>query len=270
MASLTGGLKKVFDPGNVVLGTADSAISDAMKRQHGIDTEYQQQVQSALTPYQQLANGVDTSQYFRDYLSGLTGSNNQQYAVDASQYQQTAPDVSAATVQGYLDPSINYQMDTAQSGVEASAAGKGGLFSGAAGQDISNARQAIAQQGWSDAFGRARQAGLDANSATGSNFAGLMAANQFNQGLAQQDLTNRGTAFETAMQPTSAISQANLDMANTMYSGKTGLSQQQMQGQLADTGLLANVAGGFANMFSSRMGAGNNKGKTSTNNAAEG
>lgn len=238
---------------DTLFGTADTAASDAAKRQQGITSAYKTGVSKALSPYSSLASSADQQGLFSNYLAGLTSSNPSQYAVSANDYALSAPDVSASAVQSYLDPSIDYQTKQATGSVEASQAGKGGLFSGAAGKEISSTAQDIAKTGWENAYNKARTAGLDANTAASGNFGQALQAGQFANLLGQQGVENLGTAYSTAMEPLNTSTQSQLDMLNTLFGTQSGLNQQQMQGQFADTGLFSSLLNAGVNLGSKAM-----------------
>lgn len=229
-----------------MFGTADTAGSDAQKRQQGITTNYQTGVNTALQPLQNIAGSADQQGLFSQYLSGLQNANPQQFSVSSP--TMSAPDVSASAVSSFLDPSIDYQTAQAAQGIQASAAGQGGLFSGAVGQELATDAQNRAQMGWDNAYNKAHAAGLDTNTATQGNFSNQLAGAGFNSGLASQNLANMGTAYGTAMDPLNAVTQNQLDMQNTLFGANTGMNQQQMQGQYADQGMFDDLLN-FASSF---------------------
>lgn len=240
------------DLGNFTFGTAGSAGQDAANRQRAIMGEYQGAVSGALSPYESLSSVGQAQGAQSALLQALQGSNPMQYSVDPRAYAQSAPDVSAGAVRSFLDPAMDYEMQQAQGAIEESAAGRGGLFSGAAGRELQQARQGLARTGWSNAFDRARTAGLDANAARQGTFGQLLGAGQFNSGLMAQRLGNLGSAYNTTMAPINMLAQNRMDMANTMLGAQTGLNQQQMQGQYADRGVFSDLLGAGAQILSQR------------------
>ena len=146
--------------GNWLFGTAGTAQKDATNRQNGITSNYTQGVEEAMQPYQQLTDVGKTQQLQGDYVAGLENLNTNQYKTGPAQLQTGNV---LGDVNKFMDPSLNFQMDQATKQVESSQAGKGGLFSGAAGNAIAQTTQNIAQQGWGDAYARANQAQQQGN-----------------------------------------------------------------------------------------------------------
>ena len=229
-----------------MFGTSGDAISDATGRQGKYDTEYQGAINKALDPYTQMADTGKAKSAMDSYVSGLQG-------LDTDQYKTTAAELNTGNALGdvssFLDPSIKYQQEAAQKAVESSSAGKGGLFSGAAGQSISNATQKIAEQGWGDAYTRANQALQQSNAAKLQQQQADQSAGGYNLGLDTTGIEAQGKAYQTLMEPISTVAQTQMDTAGTMYGSRSGMNQQQMQGQMADTGYFGDILGFGAKVF---------------------
>ena len=229
--------------GDFLFGTSDTAISDAAGRQGKYDTEYQGNINTALTPYTEMADTGAAKGAMGAYVSGLQG-------LDTDQYKTTAATLDTGNALGdvgsFLDPSIKYQQEAAQKAVESSQAGKGGLFSGAAGQSISNATQKIAEQGWGDAYTRANQSQQQANQARLQQQQAAQSAGTYNLGMDTTGIEAQGQAYQTLMEPISTVAQTQMDTAGTMYGSRSGMNQQQMQGQMADTGYFGDILGAGA------------------------
>jgi len=236
--------------GNFLFGTADQALPQARARQAGIDQRLTGAMGQALSPYRSMAQGSGLDSIFSNYLRESMGQDPSQYRVNAPNMQYQNP---LESVNQYLDPSMDFQMQQAQRGVEASAAGRGGLFSGAAGNQIAQNTQQIAQQGWGDAFNRAEQQRQAALGVQQQNFQNRMQGGQFNLGLDQTRLGNMGNALQAAYQPTNALAQGQMDLASQLYGTQSGMNQQQMQGQLANRGVFGDVLGAGANIFSAYL-----------------
>lgn len=97
-------------------------------------------------------------------LSDLT--NFQDYALPGEF------DASGYNVQGYLDPSMAYQQQQMARNVEAGAAARGGLMSGAAAKELQTRGAQLAQTDYGNAFARMQ---------TDKNFAYTQYTNRFNQ-----------------------------------------------------------------------------------------
>lgn len=221
-----------------LFGTSGDAISDAAGRQGKYDTEYEGKVNAALAPYSEMADTGAAKSAMGAYVGGLQG-------LDTDQYKTTAATLDTGNVLGdvgsFLDPSIKYQQEAAQKAVESSQAGKGGLFSGAAGQSISNATQKIAEQGWGGAYTRANQAQQQANQAKLQQQQAAQSAGTYNLGMDTTGINAQGQAYNTLMEPISTVAQTQMDTAGTMYGSRSGMNQQQMQGQMADTGYFGDI-----------------------------
>ena len=229
--------------GDLLFGTSDSAVSDATKRQQGIDKTYEDKVTGALQPYDQLSDLQGATEAQKAYTSGLMNMDTDQYKTQAANLNTGN---ALGDVGSFMDPSLNYQMESATKQVESSQAGKGGLFSGAAGKSIAGTTQKIAEQGYSDAYNRANQALQQSNQAKLQQQQAGQSAGTYNLGLDTTGLQAKGQAYNTLMEPINTRAQGTMDMAGTMYGSQSGMSQQQMQGQMADTGYFGDILGAGA------------------------
>lgn len=221
-----------------MFGTSGDAIGDAADRQKGFDTEYQGSINKALDPYNKLSDVEGAVNAQKAYVGGLQNLDTDQYKVGTAQLDTGN---ALGDVNSFLDPSIKYQQEAAQKAVESSQAGKGGLFSGAAGQSISNATQKIAEQGWSDAYDRANSAKAQSNALKAQQQQLGQSAGTYNLGLDTAGINAQGQAYNTLMEPISTVAQTQMDTAGTMYGSRSGMNQQQMQGQMADTGYFGDI-----------------------------
>lgn len=226
--------------GDWLFGTSGDAISDATARQQGIDKTYEDKVTGALQPYEQLSDLQGATEAQKAYTSGLMNMDTDQYKVQQANLNTGN---ALGDVNSFMDPSLDYQMEQATKQVESSQAGKGGLFSGAAGKSIAGATQKIAEQGWGDAYNRANQALQQSNQAKLQQQQAGQSAGTYNLGLDTTKIGAAGQAYNTLMEPISTVSQGKMDTAGTIYGSQSGMSQQQMQGQLADTGYFGDLLG---------------------------
>ena len=224
--------------GDFLFGTSGDAISDATKRQQGIDKTYEDKVTGALQPYDQLSDLQGATEAQKAYTSGLMNMDTDQYKTQAAQLDTGN---ALGSVDQFMDPSIDYQMEQATKQVESSQAGKGGLFSGAAGKSIALATQKIAEQGYSDAYNRADQALKQSNQARLQQQQAGQSAGTYNLGLDTTGLEAKGQAYNTFMDPINTRAQGMMDMAGTIYGSQSGMNQQKMQGQMADTGYFGDI-----------------------------
>lgn len=223
-----------------MFGTSGDAIGDAADRQKGFDTEYQGSINKALDPYNKLSDVEGAVNAQKAYTSGLMNLDTDQYKTQAAQLDTGN---ALGSVDQFMDPSLNYQMENATKQVESSQAGKGGLFSGAAGKSIAGETQKIAEQGYADAYDRANQALQQSNQAKLQQQQAGQSAGTYNLGLDTTGLEAKGQAYNTLMEPISTVAQTQMDTAGTMYGSRSGMNQQQMQGQMADTGYFGDLLG---------------------------
>lgn len=169
------------------------------------------------------------------YTTALTESDPSKYAINAGDYQSTYKDPLSSWKE-YLDPSIEYQQESARKNVEESAAGQGGLYSGAAANEIATNVADIASKGYSDAFEKARQAGLDVNDIAGENFTRGVTAGNYNLNLDQTGIENKGLAYGTERELMDTVSAGQSDLNKTQYDAATGMASTNLSGKLANTG----------------------------------
>lgn len=195
-------------------------------------TEAQNQV---LGQYHGLYTPESVSSAKSAYTGALSGANPAQYAVDTSAYQQQ--NVNALdNWKDYLDPSIAYQQEAARKNVEESAAGQGGLYSGAAAREIAADTAKIAEQGYSGAYDRARQAGLDTNATTQQNLLNQMSTGNYNVGLGQTNIGNLGTAYSTERDVMDTYNSGVSDLNKTKYGTQTAMAQTNLSSALGESG----------------------------------
>lgn len=169
------------------------------------------------------------------YTTALTESDPSKYAINAGDYQSTYKDP-LSSWKDYLDPSIEYQQESARKNIEESAAGEGGLYSGAAAKEIATGVADIASQGYSDAYEKARQAGLDVNDIAGENFTRGVTAGNYNLNLDQTGIENKGLVYGTERELMDTVSGGQSDLNKTQYDAATGMASTNLSGNLANTG----------------------------------
>lgn len=192
--------------------------------------EYSAQANQILSPLANLANRADYTGDFDSYLSALRSSNPSQYNVTAGTLKAENP---LDNVSSFLDPSLKYQKEQATKSVQESAAGQGGLFSGAAGQAISNETRKISETGWNDAYNKANAAAQRQNDLVSQQQALNLSAASQNLQNAQTGLSNLGTAYNTSVSPLQGLMDAQLGIAGTQYNTKTGVAGSTYQQNLA-------------------------------------
>ena len=237
---------------NWLFGTADTAGSDAAKRQQGYNQQYQSAVTSALQPYQALSDVDQTKDLQQQYIQGLSGLNTDQYKVSAPTYDTSS--VSDTDVQSLIDPNVKYQKQSAREALESSAAGKGGLFSSGLGKSVATSDEELSAKAYNDAYNKALAEKNRQNTIAQQQFGTNTAAGTYNLGMDTTGINATGTAYNTMMEPLGTYSQGLMDMAGTQYGADTGLSQQQMQIQGQDTGMFNKLLGAGANFLTTKYG----------------
>lgn len=133
--------------------TGMGAYREGMAKNEAAQRAEQDAVRGRLDPLAQ--QYMTTGQNISDLYGQTAGLGSvgmqgmvQDYSVDPTmaQYQ--------GNVNQFLDPSIAYQQQQAQRGIESSAAARGNLMSGAAAKAIADRAQQIGQQGYADAYAR--------------------------------------------------------------------------------------------------------------------
>ena len=233
-------------------GTSDTAYSDAAKRQQQYNQQYQGAVTQALQPYQELSNVGQTKDLQQQYVQGLSGLNTDQYKVSAPTYDTSS--VSDTDVQALIDPNVEYLKKSARESLESSVAGKGGLFSSGLGKSVATSDEQLSAQAYNDAYNKALAEKNRQNTIKQQQFGTNTSAGTYNLGLDTTGINAAGQAYQTMMEPLGTYSQGLMDMAGTQYGAQTGLSQQGMQMQGADTGMFNTLLGAGANFAGSYFG----------------
>lgn len=214
--------------------------------------QYGAGVDQAMSPFAGLANQTDINKAQQDYLGKLQSYNASDYNVDPNDYKLTNPDVSPDAIRANLDPSIDYQIEQANNSTSQSAAGRGGLFSGATGNTYAENARKAAETGWGDSRDFTRQSGLDVNDVTDTNFENQLKGSGYNANLINQQMTNAGTAYGVQMSPFEQISNANLGKAGTMYNTATtgaGNTYNASMNKKSPFEQLTNVVGSAAKVY---------------------
>lgn len=235
-----------------LFGTADDAYSDAAKRQEEYNKQYQSSVTQALSPYQTLSDVGQTKDLQQQYISSLTGLNPSQYKTEAPTYDMSS--ATEAEIQAQIDPAVAYQKEEARKGLEATAAGKGGLFSSGLGKSVATSDEQLSAQARAKAQADVIAEKNRLNQIRQQQFGSGMQAGTYNLGLDTTGSQALGTAYGTMMEPLGIYSQGLMDMAGTQYGAQTGLSQQGMQIQGADTGYFGTLLGAGSQVAGSYFG----------------
>lgn len=230
-----GGLMGAFqDDPNAARNDAINAYNAAAK---GATQNYAANQENLLGNYSSLWNLGDIQQAQQKYQDALNNTKASDYSVDASVGQQSAVDP-LSTWKQYLDPSIAYQQEAARKNVEESAAGQGGLYSGAAAREIAANTADIASTGATNAMNMARQNALDNNAVAQTNLNNQINAGNYNVGLQDTDINRLFSAYgigkdamDTDIAGRSELNKTKLDStlnaANLQLQSKLGTSQDE-------------------------------------------
>jgi hypothetical protein len=208
------------------------ALGQYKNQMTGAMDQYQASQQGVLNPYSQLytTEGVKSAQ---DAFTGAARSANpMQYGISQSMGQQTYTPALDSWKE-YLDPSIAYQQEAARKNVEESAAGQGGLYSGAAAREIAGDVANIGQQGFQQALQNAQNEQSRANQVSTQNLSNAMSAGNYNVGLGQTNIGNLGSVYGTQRDVMDTFSSGMSDLNRARYGGQTSAANAALQAQLA-------------------------------------
>ena len=190
--------------------------------------------QNALSPYKEMANTGAAKSALQNYRDALESYDPNKFAVTgAGQMTATNP---ADTWEQFLSPAMQSAIDSSTKSVQESAAGRGGLYSGATQKKIVSGASDTAMKYVGDAMDRAANQAQSEQNVAAQNWNQLLQQSQNNSGLANQQTQNLGLSYDAAMQPINAYTSGLSDINKTIYSGKTGMANTALQAQLAQSG----------------------------------
>ena len=170
-----------------------------------------------------------------NYTDALNNANPGQYKVDRGAGAQTYTDAKDMA-QSYLDPSIAYQQESARKNVEESAAGQGGLYSGAAAREIAQETADIGAKGWQQAFQNAASEQTRANDAVTHTQQNAITAGNYNNGLDQDGINLKKDAYGVEREVMDLWGQGQSDLNRTQYDSAKDLAKMRLQQRLGDSG----------------------------------
>lgn len=188
-----------------------------------------------LDEYGNLYTPADIAFTKMGYQSALGNANPSQYKVNAGDYTQTYTNP-LGNWSEYLDPSIKYQQESARKNIEESAAGQGGLYSGAAANEIAKNVADIASTGYNNAYDKARAAVIDQNAIRSNNLTQGMQAGNYNQALDQTNISNLGSAYGLNRDLMDTEMSGRSDLNKTMYNTATGMANAGLSSDLGSIG----------------------------------
>ena len=221
------------------------AVSGYKTQMQGAMDQYQESQGEVLSGYDDLWD-LDTVKGAKTgYTSAATSANPEQWQVDQNAGAQTYTDANDMA-QSYLDPSIKYQQEAARKNVEESAAGQGGLYSGAAAREIAADTADIAAKGWQQAFENAASEQTRANTAATQTQQNAILAGKYNSDLTQTNLDNMKDVYGVEREAMDTWASGQSDLNKTLYGGQTAAAQTALQAGLGESGgndLWGDIAG---------------------------
>lgn len=209
---------------------------DEYKKQMGTAQDgYQTAQKDVLGQYGALYTPQGVKGSLDQYAGALETANPEQYAVSQNLGAQNAVNP-LDTWQQFLDPSIKYQQESARKNVEESAAGQGGLYSGAAAREIASDVADVASTGYQTALQNDRQNAMDQNAVATQNLQNQMAAGNYNVGLGQTNIGNLGTSYGVQQGIMDTYSSGMSDLNKTALSSQQAAANAALQAQLGESG----------------------------------
>lgn len=182
------------------------------------------------------------------YTDAATAANPEQWQVAQGAGAQTYTDANDMA-RSYLDPSIAYQQEAARKNIEESAAGQGGLYSGAAAREIAADTAKIAETGWQQAFQNAASEQTRANTAATTTQQNAISAGNYNSALTQTNLGNMKDVYGTEREVMDLWSGGQSDLNKTQLSTQQQIANAKLQQALGSSngpdmwGTINNAAG---------------------------
>lgn len=222
-----------------------AAVSGYQTQMQGAMDQYQKSQGEVLSGYDDLWDLGEVKSAKTAYTSAASSANPEQWQVDQNAGAQTYTDAKDMA-QSYLDPSIKFQQEAARKNVEESAAGQGGLYSGAAAREIAADVADIASTGWQQAFQNAASEQTRANTAATQGLQNKMSAGNYNSNLTQTDIANKKDVYGTEREVMDTWASGQSDLNKTLYGGQTAAAQTALQAGLGESGgndLWGDIAG---------------------------
>lgn len=213
----------------------EAAVSGYQSQMQNAMDQYQSSQGQVLSPYGDLWDLPTTQAAKTAYTSAASTANPLQYKIAQDTGAQTYTDAKD-TAQSYLDPSIAYQQESARKNVEESAAGQGGLYSGAAAREIAADVADIASTGYQKAFENAASEQNRKNAAATQQQANLQSAGNYNVSLGQTNIGNLKDVYGTEREVMDLWSSGQSDLNRTLYGGQTEAANVALQAQLGESG----------------------------------
>ena len=236
-----GGLTSLF-------GGEEEDPTEAWRRQvEAAGKQYVGSQTAALDPYKQLTDVAASKDALAAYRRELESYDPAAYATSGGgQLEYIDP---SQNWEKFLDPAMALAMENATANVQESAAGRGGLYSGAAQNEIAKTASDTAMSYAKNAMDMAASEGQKQTNTQAQNWDQILQQNQANRAGANQLAQNLGTSYSATMAPLEAFTSGLSDINKTIYSGATGVANQGLQAGMAQQGQpntwdqLANFAG---------------------------
>lgn len=235
------------------LGTAAGGVLGGVLGAFGEDPEaarkaameaYNIEMANAGKTFTQGAQGV-ANDYGRLGSIDQTVTAQQDYqgklgALDPTKYNVTTPTFDTTNTldvtQKFLDPSMDLAIKQAGDQIQASAAGKSGLYSGATGVELANSASDTASKYWGDAFDRA-QGELDRqNQIKSTQFGADMTGGKYNLGLEEEDIDLSKRSYDDYGENLDTANQIDMDTLTTMFGADQAAAVAKLQAAMGSSG----------------------------------
>jgi hypothetical protein len=242
--------------GGVAGGVLGALQDDPAEIRRRMMQDYQDQIAGATTRY---GAGVDGVKQGYNALGGLTNTLESQGAyqgalgaLDPTKYNVNAPTYDTTktldVVNQYLDPSMNLAIKEAGDQIQASAAGRGGLYSGSTGDKLTKSAADTVSKYWGDAFDRAQGELNRGNAITGQQFGADMTTGKYNLGLDEANIGLKKASYDDYMGNFDTANQLELDKIATIFGVDTQTANAILQagmGEGTDDGFMNQLLGGL-------------------------
>lgn len=203
--------------------------------------EYVEGVDSVKSGYNELGSFTDTKEAQGAYQGALGDLDPTKYNVGAPKFDTTN---TLDVTQQFLDPSKDLAIKEAGEQIQASAAGRGGLFSGATGKALANSAADIASKYWGEAFDRAQGELNRGNAITGKQFDADMTAGKYNLGLDEKNIDLKKASYDDYLGNFDTTNQLELDKLSTIFGVDTETAKamlEAMMGEGTDDGTITKL-----------------------------
>ena len=194
---------------------------------------FTQGAQGVASDYDRLGSIDQTVTAQQDYQGKLG-------ALDPTKYNVTTPTFDTTNTldvtQKFLDPSMDLAIKQAGDQIQASAAGKSGLYSGATGVELANSASDTASKYWGDAFDRAQGELNRQNQIKSTQFGADMTGGKYNLGLEEEDIDLSKRSYDDYGENLDTANQIDIDTLTTMFGADQAAAVAKLQAAMGSSG----------------------------------